>query len=79
MAVTQEDAKIEYAKMKDFLSFYAEQHLEIEILPPERRPMARPEPFEKKSMLGLRIRKLGCPDQVRVRQVTTAAAAPLKS
>ncbi len=23
MAVTQEDAKIEYAKMKDFLSFYA--------------------------------------------------------
>ncbi len=58
MAVTQEDAKIEYAKMKDFLSFYAEQCLKIETLPPEKRPIASLESFEKKSMLGLRIRRL---------------------
>ncbi len=58
MAVTQEDAKIEYAKMKDFLSFHAEQCLKIETLPPEKRPITSLESFEKKSMLGLRIRRL---------------------
>jgi hypothetical protein len=36
--------------MKDSLSFYAERYLEIETLPPEKRPIASLELLEKKSM-----------------------------
>jgi hypothetical protein len=38
MAVTQQDAEIEYARMKDFLPFYAEQYLKIETLPQRSGP-----------------------------------------
>ncbi len=50
MAVMQDEAKVEYVQMKDFLSFYAERYLEIETLPPEKRPIASLELLEKKSM-----------------------------
>lgn len=46
----QKESKLEYAKMKDFLSFYAEQYLKVESLPPEKRPIATLEALEKKSM-----------------------------
>src|SRR5713101_3045491 len=50
MAVMQDEAKVEYVQMKDSLSFYAERYLEIETLPPEKRPIASLELLEKKSM-----------------------------
>ena len=39
----------EYARLKDFLSFYAERYLGIERLPSEQRPIAVLEAIEKKS------------------------------
>ena len=46
----QEETGLEYAKMKDFLSFYAERYLKVEGLPPEKQPVASLEALEKKSM-----------------------------
>jgi hypothetical protein len=40
----------EYARMKGFLSFYTERYWNMERLPPEKRPMARLEATEKKSL-----------------------------
>jgi predicted ATPase len=45
----QED-ELEYAKMKDFLSFYAERYLKAEGLSPDKQPIASLEALEKKSM-----------------------------
>ena len=44
----QEESELEYAKMKDFLSFYAERYLKAEGLPPDKQPMASLEALEKK-------------------------------
>ncbi len=46
----QEEAELEYAKMKDFLSFYAERYLKVEGQSPDRQPIASLEALEKKSM-----------------------------
>jgi hypothetical protein len=46
----KEEAELEYAKMKEFLSFYAEKYLDIVKLPVEERPIACLEELEKKSM-----------------------------
>jgi len=46
----QEDAELEYAKMKDFLSFFAERYLKAEGLSPNKQPIASLEALEKKSM-----------------------------
>jgi len=45
----QDESELEYAKMKDFLSFFAERYLEAEGLSPEKRPIASLEALEKKS------------------------------
>jgi hypothetical protein len=42
--------ELEYAKMKDFLSFFSERYLKVEGLPPEKQPIAALEALEKKSM-----------------------------
>src|SRR5216684_8018923 len=44
-----EEGELEYAKMKDFLSFYAERYLKVEGLSPEKQPIAFLEALEKKS------------------------------
>jgi hypothetical protein len=44
------EAELEYAKLKDFLAFYAERYLKVESLPPETGPIACLETLEKKSM-----------------------------
>jgi hypothetical protein len=49
MVGMQEDTELEYARMKDFLSFYAERYLKVEGLPPEKQPVASLESLEKKS------------------------------
>jgi hypothetical protein len=50
--------QLEYARLKDFLSFYAQRYLGIERLPPEQRPIAMLEAMEntspKKAVSGLR-------------------------
>ena len=46
----EEETELEYAKLKDFLSFYAERYLKVESLPPEKRPIAGLEALEKRSM-----------------------------
>jgi hypothetical protein len=46
----QDESELEYAKMKDFLSFYAERYLKAEGLPLDKEPMACLEALEKKSM-----------------------------
>jgi len=46
----QEEAELEYVKMKDFLSFYAEGYLKTDGLPPDKQPMASLETLEKKNM-----------------------------
>jgi len=46
----QDESELEYAKMKDFLSFYAERYLKAEGLPPDKQPIASLEALEKKSM-----------------------------
>jgi predicted ATPase len=43
----QKEAELEYAKMKDFLSFYAERYLKAEGLPPDKQPIASLEALEK--------------------------------
>jgi hypothetical protein len=50
MVGMQKEAELEYAKMKDFLSFYAERYLKADGLPPEKQPIASLEALEKKSM-----------------------------
>ncbi len=40
----------EYVEMKAFLSLYADRYLNVEGLPPEKRPIANLEALEKKSM-----------------------------
>jgi hypothetical protein len=50
MVGMQEEAELEYAKMKDFLSFYAERYLKVEGLSPDKQPIASLEALEKKSM-----------------------------
>src|SRR6266700_7408151 len=42
--------EFDYAKMKDFLSFYTEKYLNLEGLPHGKRPIARLEALEKQSM-----------------------------
>ena len=46
----QDESKLEYAKLKDFLSFYAERYLKVDGLPPDQHPIASLEALEKKSM-----------------------------
>ncbi|QQO32268.1 hypothetical protein JJC00_27345 [Bradyrhizobium diazoefficiens] len=46
----QDEPELEYAKMKEFLSFYAERFLKAEGLPPNKQPIASLEALEKKSM-----------------------------
>jgi hypothetical protein len=46
----QDIDRLEYARMKDFLSFYIERYRNVERLPPEDRPMAMLEATEKKSL-----------------------------
>jgi hypothetical protein len=46
----QDESEFEYAKMKDFLSFYTERYLKAEGLPPDKEPMACLAALEKKSM-----------------------------
>jgi|ERR1700679_1251282 hypothetical protein len=50
MVGMQEEVELEYAKMKDFLSFYAERYLKAEGLSPDKQPIASLEALEKKSM-----------------------------
>jgi len=50
MVGMQHESELEYAKMKDFLSFYAERYLKAEGLPPDKQPIASLEALEKKSM-----------------------------
>jgi hypothetical protein len=47
--VGRQETELEYAKMKDFLSFYAERYLMVEGLPPEKQPIASLEALEQKS------------------------------
>lgn len=46
----QDESESEYAKMKAFLSFYAERYLNTEGLPLDKKPIASLEALEKKSM-----------------------------
>ena len=46
----QDESEFEYAKMKDFLSFFAERYLKAEGLLPDKEPMACLAALEKKSM-----------------------------
>ena len=46
----QNESELEYAKIKDFLSFFAERYLKAEGLPPDKQPIASLETLEKKSM-----------------------------
>jgi hypothetical protein len=50
MVAMQKEAELEYAKMKDFLSFYAERYLKAEGLSPDKQPIASLEALEKRSM-----------------------------
>lgn len=50
MVGMQNESELKYAKMKDFLSFYAERYLKAEGLPPDKQPIANLEALEKKSM-----------------------------
>jgi predicted ATPase len=50
MVGMQDESELEYAKMKDFLSFYAERYLKAKGLPPDKQPIASLEALEKKSM-----------------------------
>src|ERR1700730_9650661 len=42
--------ELDYAKMKEFLSFYAERYLRADGLPPDKQPIASLKALEKKSM-----------------------------
>jgi hypothetical protein len=46
----REETELEYAKMKEFLSFFTERYLKVEGLPAEKQPIASLEALEKKSM-----------------------------
>jgi hypothetical protein len=46
----RQDADLEYAELKAFLSFYDDRYLNVGSLPPEKRPTANLEALEKKSM-----------------------------
>jgi hypothetical protein len=46
----QSEEEFDYARMKGFLSFYAEKYLNLEGLPPDKRPIASLEALEKQSM-----------------------------
>jgi hypothetical protein len=50
MVGMQEEAELPYAKMKDFLAFFAERYLKVEGLSPDKQPIASLEALEKKSM-----------------------------
>jgi hypothetical protein len=50
MVGMQKEAELEYAKMKEFLSFYAERYLKAEGLLPDKQPIASLEALETKSM-----------------------------
>ena len=50
MVGMQDESELKYAKMKDFLSYYAERYLKAEGLPPDKQPIASLEALEKKSM-----------------------------
>jgi hypothetical protein len=50
MVGMQEEAELDYAKMKDFLSFYAERYLKADGLAPDKQPVVCLEALEKKSM-----------------------------
>jgi hypothetical protein len=45
-----DESEFEYAKMKGFLSFYAERYLRAAGLSPDKQPIASLEALEKKSM-----------------------------
>src|SRR5580704_1688166 len=49
MAEMPKEDELEYAKMKEFLSFYAERYLDVKSLPPEKKPIASVEALEKTS------------------------------
>jgi hypothetical protein len=42
--------ELDYAKMKEFLSFYAERYLRADGLPPDKQPIASLKALERKSM-----------------------------
>ena len=46
----QEKTKLEYARMKEFLSFYVERYFQVPGLSPDKQPLAVLEALEKKSM-----------------------------
>jgi hypothetical protein len=46
----QDEPELEYAKMKEFLSFYVERYFKVDGLPPGKRPIASLEALEKKGM-----------------------------
>ena len=50
MGEVREDPELEYAKMKEFLSFYTERYLNMGGLPAEKQPLASLEELEKKGM-----------------------------
>jgi hypothetical protein len=46
----QDELQFEYAKLKEFLSFFVERYLKAEGLPPEQQPVACLERLESKSL-----------------------------
>jgi hypothetical protein len=60
----QGEPELEYAAMKDFLSFYVEQYFSLERMPPDTHPIACLEALEKTSMkkalIGLRMAIRDC-------------------
>jgi hypothetical protein len=62
----EEETELEYARMKKFLSFYAERYLKVAGLPPDKQPIANLEALEKKSKRlafdGLRQAIIDCVD-----------------
>ncbi len=50
MVMMQDEPDLEYAKMKDFLSFYAQRYLAADGLPLDKQPIASLEALEKKSL-----------------------------
>jgi hypothetical protein len=58
------EPELEYAKMKEFLSFYVARYFNLEGLPAEKHPIASLEALEKTSMkkalIGLRMAIWDC-------------------
>ena len=46
----RKEPELEYAKMKEFLSFFTARYLKVEGLPAEKQPIASLEALEKKSL-----------------------------